>query len=145
MAKLSAFSRDAARVQEGETIEVGPDGDTFLITTRGFTPRYRDALFTLKSEAASRLNRSLQPGATRYTAETLPPSEDDRLQGQAIAEHCVIDVDGLQNDDGSAITVDAFRKLLASGEHRMLIALAITAASRVGDEQAQAHRDAVGN
>ncbi|WP_148301138.1 hypothetical protein [Asaia platycodi] len=67
------------------------------------------------------------------------------MQGQAIAEHCVIDVDGLQNDDGSAITVDAFRKLLASGEHPMLIALAISAASRVGDEQAQAHRDAVGN
>ncbi|WP_025842160.1 hypothetical protein [Asaia platycodi] len=63
MAKLSAFSRDAARVQEGETIEVGPVGNTFLVTTRGFTPRYRDALFTLKSEAASRLNRSLQPGA----------------------------------------------------------------------------------
>lgn len=145
MAKLSAFSLDATRVQEGETIEVGPIGNTFHITTRGFTPGYRDGLYNLKQNTASRLNRTLQPGATRYTPETLPPSEDDRLQGQAIATHCVIDVTGLQNDDGSVITVDDFRHLLASGEHPMLIALAISAAARVGEGQEQAHQDAVGN
>ncbi|CDG39728.1 MULTISPECIES: hypothetical protein [Asaia] len=145
MAKLSAFSRDAGRVQEGETIEVGPPGNTFLITTRGFTPRYRDALYILKNTVASRLNRALQPGATRYTAESLPPTEDDRAQGQAIAEHCVLDVDGLQNDDGSEIGIDAFRQLLASGEHPMLIALAISAAAKVGEQRTEDHRDAVGN
>ncbi|RUT26485.1 hypothetical protein C0V97_06000 [Asaia sp. W19] len=145
MAKISAFSRDAARIREGETIEVGPSGNTFQITTRGFTPRYRDALFNRKHAAAARLNRALQPGAIRYTPETLPPTEDDRAQGEAIAEHCVIDVNGLQNDDGSEIGVDQFRALLASGEHPMLIALAISAAARVGEEQAEAHREAVGN
>lgn len=145
MAKLSAFSRDAARVKEGETIEVGPPGNTFLITTRGFTPRYRDGLYTLKANAARRLNRKAQPGATAFTPETLPPTEDDRLQGQAIAEHCVIDIDGLLHDDGTEITADEFRALLTSGEHPMLIALAISAASRVGEQRAEEQKDAVGN
>lgn len=145
MAKLSDFSRNADRMREGETIEVGPIGHTFHITTRGFTPRYRDALYDAKMTAARRLNRSQKPGASSYGPDSLPPTEDDRAQGQAIADHCVIGVSGLQHDDGREVTVDEFRAMLASGEQPMLIALAISAAARVGDDRAREHEESVGN
>lgn len=109
MAKLSDFSRNQDRMREGETVEVGPIGSTFEITTRGFTPRYRDALHDLKIAAARRLNRGQKPGGLSYNAENLPPSEDDRAQGQAIADHCVLGVNGLQHDDGQDVTLDEFR------------------------------------
>ncbi|RUT25759.1 hypothetical protein C0V97_09895 [Asaia sp. W19] len=145
MAKLSAFSRNADRMREGETIEVGPLGNTFEITTRGFTPRYRDALHDLKMAAARKLNRGQKPGGLSYGPENLPPTEDDLAQGQAIADHCVIGVQGLLHDDGREVTLDEFRTMLSAGDQPMLIALAISAAARVGDDRAREHEEAVGN
>lgn len=145
MAKLSAFSRNKARVTEGEKIEVGPEGDTFFIVTRGFLPSYRDTLYDLRLEAARRLNRSLKPGAVAYGPESLPPSEEDKCQGKAIARECVLGVEGLEREDGGDYTVDEFRALLESGDYPVLTSLAISAAGRVGDDRAIQNADAVGN
>lgn len=146
MARLSSFTRNQSRVSEGERIVVGPAGDEFGITTRGFTPKYKDTFYALKAEAARRLNRTIVPGAPLYTPDTLPPSEEDKAQGIAISRECVLGVDGLQKDDnGTDIPVDEFKAMLESGNYPVLVFLAISAAGRVGDERMQQNEAAVGN
>lgn len=146
MARLSSFTRNQSRVSEGERIVVGPAGEQFGITTRGFTPKYNDTFYALKMDAARRLNRTIVPGAPLYTPDTLPPSEQDKAQGIAISRECVLGVDGLQkDDDGPDITVDEFKAMLESGDNPVLVFLAISAAGRVGDERKQQNEAAMGN
>ncbi|MFT8483337.1 MAG: hypothetical protein ABF689_10075 [Gluconobacter cerinus] len=145
MAKLSAFSRDRNKVSQGEKIEVGPEGNTFFITTRGFTPAYRDTLYALRSAEARELNRAVRAGANFYTPDSLPPTNDDLCQGKALAQECVLDVDGLEGDDGHNLTADEFRDLLSSGESPVLISLSMMAAGRVGSDRVEQAKAAEGN
>ncbi len=145
MADLNDFIIDRDAVRDGEWITVGDGGNTFEIRTRGFTPKYRDALNALRRHAARDLNRKLQPGDAMYSADTLPPSADDRCQGQATATHCVMDVRGLTSK-GVAVTVEQFRDLLSDPEGRTgLLILAIGAASRVGTDRKEETAVAEGN
>ncbi|MFT8402361.1 MAG: hypothetical protein ABF932_00600 [Gluconobacter potus] len=145
MAKLSTFSRDLARVSEGEEIEVGPEGNTFFITTRGFTPAYRDTLYALRLEAARDLNRSQRAGAGFYAPDALPPTADDVCQGKAIARQCVLGVRGLEGADDQPVNIDDFRAMLESGNYPALTTLAIMAAGRVGSDRAEQAKAAAGN
>ena len=145
MAKLSAFSRDRNRVSQGEEIEVGPEGNTFFITTRGFTPAYRDTLYALRLAEARELNRSVRAGAGFYAPDTLPPSNDDLCQGKALAQECVLGVKGLEGDDGQDLTVDAFRDMLSGGQYPALVTLSLMAAGRVGAEREEQAKASEGN
>ncbi|GBR34890.1 hypothetical protein [Gluconobacter kondonii] len=145
MAKLSAFSRDLSKVSSGEEIEVGPEGNTFFITTRGFTPAYRDTLYALRLEAARELNRSQRAGAGFYAPDALPPTTDDVCQGKAIARECVQGVRGLEGTDDQPVSVDDFRGMLESGNYPALTTLAIMAAGRVGSDRAEQAKAAAGN
>lgn len=145
MPKLSDFIPDTSAVTGGEAITVGPVGKSFEITTRGFTPAYRDRLSALRREAARTLNRTLQPGAAPYRPDTLPPTVEDKCLGQALAEECIQGVAGLDGDDGQPVTIDQFRALLTSGDAPFLTALAVGAASRVGENRAEEAKAAEGN
>ncbi|WP_317215500.1 hypothetical protein [Gluconobacter sp. GP1] len=145
MAKLSAFSRNPSKVAQGDEIEVGPEGDTFFITTRGFTPAYRDTLYALRLEAARELNRSQRVGAGFYAPDALPPTTDDVCQGKAIARECVLGVRGLDGSDDQPVSVDDFRSMLESGDYPALTTLAIMAAGKVGSERAEQAKAAAGN
>lgn len=143
MAKLSTFTRDPGRIAEGELIAVGQADDPFMIRTRGFSPAYRDTLARLRLKASREQNRNLQPGQIPTTPDSLPPTVDDRCQAEALNEHCLIDVQGLTNDDGSAVTIDQFKQLLPNSPG--LLFLAIGAASRVGADRAEQTKAAEGN
>lgn len=142
MAKLSAFKLNAAAISDGEWITVGVGADTFEIKTRGFTSRYRDALNSLRRDAARKANRGLVPGATPFTPDSLPPTLDDLCQGEALAQYCVLDVRGLQQDDGTPVSIEDFRQMLTDRDSYVsLLVLALNAASSVGQartEEAQA-------
>lgn len=144
MAKLSNFLRNTKAITDGETVTVGPAGMTFQVTTRGFTLAYRDRLAALRREAARTLNRAQQPGATAYLPDGLPPSTEDKCQGQALADECIIDIAGL-DDDGTPVTVEQFRDLIASGEVPFLTSLAFGAAARVSDSRIGEKAAAEGN
>lgn len=142
MAQLSTFTRDRSVVEKGERIAVGPADAPFFVTTRGFSPAYRDALHKLRMQATREANRTLQPGQVPVTPDTLPPSVDDRCQAQALISHCLQDVDGL--DDGAEpVSFDAFCNMLP--ESPALLALSIAAAARVGDTRAEQIKAAEGN
>jgi hypothetical protein len=111
MADLQAFTMDRDAIRAGEWVPVGTGDDQFEIKTRGFTQAYRDGLNRIRREAARDLNRKLKPGESFYQPDALPPSLDDKCQGQALADHCVLDVRGL-NNGGTPVTVDQFRELI---------------------------------
>ncbi len=146
MAKLSAFRLDAAAISDGEWITVGVGGDTFEIRTRGFTARYRDALNALRRDAARKANRGLVPGAIPFSPDNLPPTVDDACQGEALAQHCILDVRGLQQDDGTAVTADDFRAMLTDRDSYVaLLVLALNAASSVGQARTEEAQEAAKN
>lgn len=139
MASLTRYRADIARINDGEWITVGQDGDEFEIRTRGFTPRYRDALNQLCRQAAREANRRLQPGQLAYTPDALPPTMFDKCQGQALAEHVTLDVRGLTHDGDRPVTGDELRDMLRDPEQFSgLLVLAIGAAARVhADRQSE--------
>ncbi|MFT8776754.1 MAG: hypothetical protein ABF893_08870 [Gluconacetobacter liquefaciens] len=145
MAKLSYFVRNAAAMAAGVAITVGPSGNEFVIVTRGLTATFRDRLSALQRDAAIELNRKVQVGAPGYSPDSLPPSVADRCQAQALIDECLTGIEGLENDDGSAVTFDDFKALLLDGSSRGLLALASWAAGRVGDEQAENQKAIEGN
>jgi len=145
MAKLSAFSRDRNRVSQGEEIEVGPEGNTFFITTRGFTDAYRDTLYSLKKAATLELNRTIRAGAGFYTPDSLPPRTEDLCQGKALAQECVLGIRELEGDNGQDLTIDAFREMLSSGEYPALVTLSLMAAGRVGSDREEQGKSSEGN
>lgn len=146
MAKLSGFRINASAVERGEWVKVGNGDLEFEIQTRGYHPRYRDALNTLKRDAARRANRGLQVGQIPYTPDSLPPTMDDACQGRALAEHCIIDVRGLTHDDDSPVTADQFREMIQDREqYLILLILAINAAGSVGAVRAEETEAAIKN
>ncbi|MFT8591290.1 MAG: hypothetical protein ABF839_06850 [Acetobacter orientalis] len=132
MARLSKFVRTGLSLSAGQAVTVGPEGDTFTLTTLGMTAEYADRLWALRREAAMELNRKLTPGSVPYSAGQLPPSADDRCVAQALSEKCLTGISGLQGDDGKEITLPEFNELLLHRENAALLVLAIQAAQIVG-------------
>jgi hypothetical protein len=145
MAKLNAYTTNTRVVNDGEWVEVGAEPNTFKIKTRGFTRRYRTRLNELRREAARTANRTLRPGEIPFTTDNLPPNEEDRCQGVAIAEEAFLDVKDLDGDNGP-VTADEFKDMLANPEkYSALIVLAIGAAGRVHSGREEEAKDAEGN
>ncbi|MPQ75079.1 hypothetical protein [Acetobacter senegalensis] len=133
MAKAARYMRDESALDNGQAIEVGPEGDKFTITTRGFTTAYIDRLAALQRAAAIRLNTGLPPASTdRVTPDTLPPSVQDDCQAQALAEKCLLDISGLENMDGSPMTIEQFKDAIRKRANMGLLVLALQAAGSVG-------------
>jgi hypothetical protein len=145
MADVNTYTVDKSAIRGGEWVSVGTPPQDFEIRTRGFTPAYRDGLNSLRRHASRELNRKLRPGDVFYTPDTLPPTVDDQCQGQALADHCVLDVRGLTSG-GEPVTGDQFRDLLREPEGRQgLLILAIGAAATVGNSRQAEREEAEGN
>ncbi|MFW7267541.1 hypothetical protein ACMAUO_06165 [Gluconacetobacter sp. Hr-1-5] len=144
MARLSSFTRNTDAVAQGTPVTVGPEGETFVVLTRGMGDAYADRLWALRRAAAFRYNVNLLPQQSPVTPETLPPSEDDRCQAQALTEKCLMGIDGLTHDDEGKVpvTLDEFNELIKHRENRWLLVLALQAASSVGRVQKQVIEDA---
>ncbi len=133
MARLSRFTRDGNALNNGQAILVGPEGEQFTITTRGFTADYADRLAALQRAAAIKINTGLTPASPdRVTPDTLPPSVADKCQAQALAEKCILGVADLENDDGSEMTVEQFKEAVQQRENTGLLIMALQAAGSVG-------------
>ncbi len=146
MADLKAFYQSSRAIQDGEWVTVGfDDANQFRIRLRGFTAKYRDALDTLRRKAARQANRGQRPGDVIYQPDSLPPSLDDKCQGEALAAHCILDVDGLIDKNDQVVSVAQFRDMLVDEEYRALLVLALNAAFRVGQDMQEDADAAVKN
>lgn len=132
MASIGAFRLNKDAIAEGEWIEVGADDAKFEIRARGAVSAYRDGLAALREEAARKHNRKARGGETAVTPDRLPPTIDDQCQGMALADHIVLDVRGLDHDDGKPVTVEEYRAMLRDAEtYGMLIRFTVEAAIAV--------------
>ena len=144
MAKISSFTRNAAAIAEGTPVTVGVT-DQFVIVTKGMTADYADRLWALRRAAAIRYNTGLSATDVPVDPNNLPPSMDDACQAQALSEKCLIDVQGLENDDGTPIDIATFKEMITHRENRALLALALQAAASVGRATKEQLQAAEGN
>lgn len=147
MAKLSTIMLNTDRIKGGTWMTVHtPDGESFEIHTRGFTPAFRDELAKLKAEAARELNRGIDPGQRYITPDTLPPSADDLCHAKAIIAHCLLGIRGLSHEDGRTVTLDEFTALMMNPiEGEFAMRLALEAVRSVAQARDQETKEAVGN
>lgn len=145
MAKITLFTRNKSAMDNGIRVEVGPQGETFGITTRGLTDAYYDRMFALKRQAAAEINAALKPGDLPVSPDILPPSCEDKNMAKALVECCLIGVDNLEDADGNAVTFDAFCSMLPERANQGLLSLAYNAARSVGVVQQALKDDAVKN
>lgn len=123
---------------------VGDPPNTYEVLVRGWTDDYRDFVNRLQLQAARVANRTRAATDKPYTPETLPPSISDICFGQALAAHILLDVRGIDGDDGP-VTGDQYREYLALPEgHNMRIHVG-DAANRVSEGIAADTEAAAGN
>lgn len=139
MANLFSLIRDTKTYDADNEVEVGPSGNRFTIVTRGPTAKYRDALAEASVRAARDLNRNNPNSDISYDARNLPPSVADRVQAEAMIQHCFIDVRGLnepnpEGGDDIPVTRDRFIEYLR--ESTDLLFWMNNAVNRVGDRAA---------
>ena len=133
--KLSAIKIDPALTEQGDWVENIPDLPGIRIKARGTNNSDYRAL-------EARLVREI-PRAERI--EGVSPKEQDRIAGQLLLQTVVLDVEGIEDDDGKplAYTRELGAKLLLDPEFRVFqagaaYAGAIVAQRRKADEGADA-------
>jgi hypothetical protein len=132
--KLSAIKIDPALSEQGDWVENIPDLPGIRIKARGNNSDYR--------ALEAKLVREI-PRAERI--EGVSPKEQDRIASQLLLQTVVLDVEGLEDDDGKplAYTRELGAQLLLDPEFRVFqagaaYAGAIVAQRRKADEKLDA-------
>lgn len=125
MAKLSNFRQDSAAIESGEWVTL-TEYDNLRIKTRGFTNQYKDAMALRRRRAA----QSLGGDEAKIPAGILRA-----ITVEALINHLLIDVADLTDENGEAVTFEAFCNLLRNPDYEPLGLACIEAAQRVGKRQ----------
>lgn len=133
--KLTSLKIDSNAVDNGEWIRPDPDQDLEILT-RGFTDAYTDS--------RARRMRAAAKGFGGDTSK-VPNAMQRTIITDALLQHVTLDVRGLTNDDGSAVTYAQFCDAVRDAAYPELFGYAVTAASMVGQSKADDLADAVGN
>lgn len=136
MTKLSNFRVDPKALREGEWQPLGEEFGTIEVLTRGLTDKYEDA-----RSARQRLAAKAYGG----DAEKLKVAVRKRINTECLVEFCLMDVRGVDDDDGSPLSIEKFGQMLVSGEYPDVLQACFQAAQRVGKQTAEDLEDAVGN
>ncbi len=135
MAKLSSFSRDGRAMREGEWINPGAEYGGLEIKTKAMSAAYADA-------RAARLRRAARMAGGEHK---IGQDERNAIDLACLIETCLLDVRGLEHDDGSEVTFKEFCELLPKPEHSELAILAFNCAGQVGQRHADQVEAAEGN
>jgi hypothetical protein len=135
MAKLSSFKRNTTAFNEGEWVRPDP-GEDLEIKARGLGDAYADAQAAKQRRAAKSFG-----GDT----EKLPVAMKRRINVECLIDHALMDVRGLEHEDGKPVGFEEFCDMLRSDDYPGLVALSFTAAAMVGDAQRADIEEAKGN
>jgi hypothetical protein len=133
VATIDSLMFNVGRMKAGVWVPVtAPGGTTFSLKVRGYTQIYHDYLAKLRRDAAIRLNQKIT-SPPYIDADSLPPSENNKCLGEALATEVFLDVKELFAADGETpITADEFAERLRDPETwSPLIVLVMAAASNV--------------
>jgi hypothetical protein len=136
MPKLNAFRTSPRLLRDGDWVDLGDDFDGLRLKVRGQGHAYFDA----RARAIARAAQSFAGDTSRIAED-----EMDRIAGAAAADHLLIDVDGLQDAEGAAITVDAYRGLMLQPEYAPLVAAVLVASDRLARRARAEAQAAAGN
>ena len=145
MSKLSAFTRDHAAITDG--VWIAPDERNhpeLQLRVKGRDGAFVDALSV---EYRALIRRAREDGTlkSRQGLDDLPVSTQTAVEDRLILSRLVLDVRGLQNDDGTPLTIAAFRELAVQELYRPLLDLAREAVAIATDRRAKDKAAAEGN
>lgn len=134
MAKLSTFSRDPDAMRNGAWMNPGVEYG-FEIKTKAMGSAFAD-------NKAARMKRAarLAGGEDKIGQEV-----ENQINVQALVDECLLDVRGLENDDGSNVTIDEFKALILLPENSELAVICFRVAGAVGLKTAAQLEAATGN
>lgn len=136
MTKLSAFRVDPKAVRDGEWQPLGEEFGKIEVLTRGLGNKYEDM-----RAARQRLAAKAHNGDT----DKLKMAVRKRINTECLIECCLMDVRGVDDDDGSPLPFEKFCTMLLSDEYPEVLQACFQAAGRVGKRSVEELEDAVGN
>jgi hypothetical protein len=135
--KLSDIAMDNERSERGAWVDDIPELEGLKLCVRGINNSDWRRLQTKLIESVPRKKR----------VGRLDPDEADRIQSTCLLQACLLDWDGLENDDGSPIPYDKdmARRLLFEPQFRKFRDGVVWAGTVVGDQTAEAQKETLGN
>lgn len=135
MATLSRFKQNMSKITEGEWVDLGEDWGNLKIKTRGFTDAYHDA-------RQARMRRA----SIKFGGEAkIPPQETRKILGELLLQHCLLDVDNLEDEKGNKVPFDTFKELILEDAYQDLQAACLVAANKLTAEREEDIADAKKN
>ena len=133
--KVGSFRRDAKAMRDGEWVSPGPAYGEVEIRTRAMLPSYYDRLAAMNAREARRVGGEDKIGMSFKNSSII----------EALIDHCLLDIRGLENDDGSAVTFAQFCEMIRQEDFAELATMAIVATSQVGRSREDELADATKN
>jgi hypothetical protein len=136
--KLSDIATDSERTEKGAWVEDVPELEGLKLCVRGINNSDWRRLQTKLIESVPRKKRA---------TGRLDPDEADRIQSTCLLQTVLLDWDGLENDDGTAIAYDkeTARKLLFDPAYRKFRDAVVWAATVVADQISDDRKETLGN
>ncbi|MCP1200053.1 hypothetical protein [Notoacmeibacter sp. MSK16QG-6] len=126
--KLSDLKRDSRAIQEGGWIDNLPGMPGLRLKVRGYrSPAYR--------RVRARLLRDLP---REKQIPMIDPVDEDRIEGEALADGILVDWDGIDGEDGKSLpySAETARTLLTDPDYEALRAAVQLAAAQMGERLA---------
>lgn len=138
MAKLKSLLTDIVAINDGMWVTVNPAlYDDLQIKTRGFTDQFVDAQQARFLKAKTDLNlREVDP---------LPNAVGRKINARLAQDFLVLDVRGLEDEDGQTVGVEPFKKMLENENASRLVRAVFEAAGRVSSKTMESQVIEVGN
>ena len=133
--KLSSLTRNARAMREGEWISPGVEYGDLEICLKAIGGKYADERAAKMKFAARRAG-----GMDKIGFEI-----QNKIDIETLIETCLIDVRGLEHEDGTPVTLAEFRDLLQLPESRELATITFTCAGLVGQKLEAQKEEAAGN
>jgi hypothetical protein len=136
--KLSDIALDSERQEKGAWVEEIPELEGLKLLVRGINNNDWRRLQAKLIETMPRKKR---------ISGRIDPDEQDRIQSTCLLSACLLDWDGLEDDDGKPIPYekDMARKLLFEPEYRKFRDGVVWAANMVAEQTSEDQKEILGN
>lgn len=133
--KLNTMLRDMRAITDGAWVRPNGPQDDLEVKARGYTPGYRQ-----KAEETFNAWQRLYGSPSK-----VPEDIGARTLAELLFDHCIIDLRGLEHDDGRPVTVGEAREIAGTVEGQPLYAVFKAAVDLVDARRKADAEDIAGN
>lgn len=134
--RLKDVVKNSAAIKNGEWVALGEEFGEVEVLTRGLTDPFLDAQAAKQRQAAKGFGGEVA---------RLPVATRRKINIDCLNKHVLLDVRGLTDDEGRALTIDEFKDLLYDPAYEELVTACFLAAKQVGERRDDDLGDAAGN